>query len=111
MFLFSGSALSIESVDTLKENNQTAHHTDEFEEDFVVVRRGQAFSLKLKFDRKVDKDQDVIVIKFAYGMTIIFIINVKYFVAFKVNFHLSLTAVGSNPTREFGFYHFAVFLF
>ncbi|XP_045194210.2 protein-glutamine gamma-glutamyltransferase 4-like [Mercenaria mercenaria] len=62
-----GSALTVESVDVLKKKNQEAHHTNDFELDYLVVRRGQAFSFQMKFDRNVNKNQDLIVVKFAYG--------------------------------------------
>lgn len=67
---FIGTALNVESVDLFKENNCKAHHTDEYEQDDLIVRRGQPFSLKMKFDRNINKNQDIIVIKFAYGMNV-----------------------------------------
>ena len=62
-----GKALSVESVDLLKEKNSEAHHTDQYEQDESVLRRGQEFSFTLKFDRKVNKDVDLIIAKFSYG--------------------------------------------
>ena len=54
-------------MDLLKEKNSEAHHTDQYEQDESVLRRGQEFSFTLKFDRKVNKDVDLIIAKFSYG--------------------------------------------
>ncbi|KAH3778779.1 protein-glutamine gamma-glutamyltransferase 4-like isoform X2 [Dreissena polymorpha] len=66
-FVTEGKALTVESVDFLLEVNRSDHHTDEFEQEDLVLRRGQAFSFKLHFDRAVNKKSDILFIKFAYG--------------------------------------------
>ena len=38
------------------------HHTDQYAVDYLVLRRGQAFTFKVKFDRKLNDDEKVTVI-------------------------------------------------
>jgi len=65
---FTGKALTVLSVDLQNEKNRETHHTSEFEHDYLIVRRGQEFTFNLTFDRKVNKDADVLFAKFAYGI-------------------------------------------
>lgn len=66
-FISSGKALTVDSVDLCKEKNQELHHTDQYEQDDLVLRRGQEFTFTLKFDRNVKKESDLVTAKFAYG--------------------------------------------
>lgn len=65
--IFTGKALTVDSVDLLKEKNRELHHTDQYEQEELVLRRGQEFQFTLKFDRNVDKDTDLVFAKFSYG--------------------------------------------
>ena len=44
------------------EVNAVEHHTDQYAVDYLVLRRGQAFTFKVKFDRKLNDDEKVTVI-------------------------------------------------
>uniref|UniRef100_A0A8B9Q1R3 Transglutaminase N-terminal domain-containing protein n=1 Tax=Apteryx owenii TaxID=8824 RepID=A0A8B9Q1R3_APTOW len=43
--------LKVTGVDFLKSQNTRLHHTDAYDNQGLVVRRGQDFQLKLTFDR------------------------------------------------------------
>ncbi|XP_067652090.1 protein-glutamine gamma-glutamyltransferase K-like [Haliotis asinina] len=60
-------AVKVSSVDFCKESNKENHHTDEFDKDELIVRRGQAFDMSITFDRAINKDSDVIVLQFTTG--------------------------------------------
>ncbi|XP_052817251.1 protein-glutamine gamma-glutamyltransferase K-like [Mya arenaria] len=62
-----GKALTVSSVDLQKETNRAVHHTEEFEQEELVVRRGQPITFKIIFDRNVKTDSDLLFAKFAYG--------------------------------------------
>ncbi|XP_046356732.2 hemocyte protein-glutamine gamma-glutamyltransferase-like isoform X1 [Haliotis rufescens] len=60
-------AIKVSSVDLHKESNKEKHHTDEFEKEDLVIRRGQAFDLSITFDRAITKSSDVIFLQFTTG--------------------------------------------
>jgi len=60
-------ALNVEGLNLLKLTNGEDHHTEDYELDDLVVRRGQGFKVHLKFDRAIDLDDDKIVMQFAFG--------------------------------------------
>lgn len=62
-----GSALKVKSFDLMKEKNRESHHTDEFEQDDLIIRRGQAFSLEITFDRNPDEEADIIALMITTG--------------------------------------------
>ena len=56
--------------------NTKAHHTDEFDitnanmydsREFLVVRRGQKFYVKLTFDKPFNPDEDTVRLIFQFG--------------------------------------------
>ncbi|OCU01217.1 hypothetical protein XELAEV_18007006mg [Xenopus laevis] len=56
-----GGALKVESVDLLKQRGgetRRAHHTDEFEYDELIVRRGQPFKICVTFQRAFNPKSD-----------------------------------------------------
>ncbi|XP_068094142.1 protein-glutamine gamma-glutamyltransferase K [Hyperolius riggenbachi] len=61
----SGGPLLIKSVDLLKSRsseNRRSHHTDEYEYDELIVRRGQPFQICIKFQRAFCKDDKICVV-------------------------------------------------
>ena len=63
-----GTALKVKSIDLLKEKNRELHHTSDFEQDDLVIRRGQAFSVALNFDRNPHVEEDIITLLITTGM-------------------------------------------
>lgn len=60
-------ALNVSSVDYQTKLNRKSHNTDEFEKTGNIFRRGQAFVIKLNFDREITPDVDDIILQFTYG--------------------------------------------
>ena len=56
--------------DWLKDKNEKAHHTDEYETDLMVIRRGQTFTTKMTFDRKFHNKADKITLELNIGACI-----------------------------------------
>lgn len=57
-------------------NNTKEHRTDEYDitdmlegdkREFLVIRRGQKFNLKIEFDREFDKEKDDLRLVFQFG--------------------------------------------
>uniref|UniRef100_A0A8C4Q5U7 Transglutaminase 1 n=1 Tax=Eptatretus burgeri TaxID=7764 RepID=A0A8C4Q5U7_EPTBU len=63
----SSDPLSVLSVEFLRVENGTAHHTDEYEGLDFVVRRGQPFDLRLLLNRPFDLDKDLLSIQVTTG--------------------------------------------
>ncbi|KAG7271902.1 hypothetical protein CRUP_038154, partial [Coryphaenoides rupestris] len=62
--------LDISGVDMGKkpeESNRVEHHTDLFNTNFLVVRRGQEFQLKITFNRPYNADKDKFAVEFGIG--------------------------------------------
>ncbi|XP_078689175.1 protein-glutamine gamma-glutamyltransferase K-like [Branchiostoma floridae x Branchiostoma belcheri] len=59
-------ALRVMGISFEKAENGPAHHTDEFEENFVV-RRGQPFSVGLLFHKDFNQENDKLVIELQFG--------------------------------------------
>uniref|UniRef100_K1PKF5 Protein-glutamine gamma-glutamyltransferase 4 n=1 Tax=Magallana gigas TaxID=29159 RepID=K1PKF5_MAGGI len=59
--------LNVSSVDCQTKLNRKNHHTNEFEKAGNIYRRGQAFVIRVEFDREVKSDHDVILLQFTYG--------------------------------------------
>uniref|UniRef100_A0A8C5M8I8 Protein-glutamine gamma-glutamyltransferase 4 n=1 Tax=Leptobrachium leishanense TaxID=445787 RepID=A0A8C5M8I8_9ANUR len=59
-------ALTVTKVDFLKSENAREHNTTDFSIPHLIVRRGQAFKLKLSFNRPV-KEQDKVTLQFTTG--------------------------------------------
>jgi len=53
--------------DWMKSENEQAHHTNEYETDQLVIRRGQTFTTKMTFERKFHKQADKIVLELNIG--------------------------------------------
>ncbi|XP_053117285.1 protein-glutamine gamma-glutamyltransferase K [Hemicordylus capensis] len=50
-------------------SNRRAHHTNEFEYDHLIIRRGQPFDMKLQFRQPYDPDEHRICLEFLNGPT------------------------------------------
>ena len=48
-------------------SNRVAHHTDEYENEGLIVRRGQEFKISVAFDRDFDAKQDKVILQFVTG--------------------------------------------
>lgn len=62
--------LDITEVDMLKERNESnkiEHHTDLYNSDYLVVRRGQEFQVKIKFNRPYKPETDKFAVEFVIG--------------------------------------------
>ncbi|XP_030194376.1 coagulation factor XIII A chain [Gadus morhua] len=62
--------LDISKVDMMKnraEINHQQHHTDRFNTNFLIVRRGQEFQVKITFNRPYDADKDKFAVEFGIG--------------------------------------------
>jgi len=60
--------LKYQSVDYMYEYNTKSHHTDEYENKDLVIRRAQAFDMKLHFKgRAYDRTKDQIYLRFKIG--------------------------------------------
>lgn len=59
--------LKVVSVDLLKEKNGKEHHTDKYEVEELVVRRGQAFYIDVEFDHAYDAASDTISLEMLMG--------------------------------------------
>ena len=64
---FAGSPLKPLEVGLFPKENSHAHHTDEYECEELVLRRGQEFDLSVTFDRKFNADTDSVVLQFIVG--------------------------------------------
>ncbi|NXL32758.1 TGM4 glutamyltransferase, partial [Glaucidium brasilianum] len=62
----SGSDLKVTGIDFLKSQNTLLHHTDEYNIENLVVRRGQPFLLQLSFSREL-KAADKLSLRFGIG--------------------------------------------
>ncbi|XP_058868365.1 protein-glutamine gamma-glutamyltransferase K-like [Acipenser ruthenus] len=62
--------LSVKAVDLLKSRsgiNRQSHHTDEFEYDDLILRRGQSFLLEIEFSRPFNPDTDTVQLELQIG--------------------------------------------
>ena len=59
--------LKAESVDLNITENRKDHHTDEYEHEKLIIRRGQPFTLNITFNRPVNTDEDDIILQFTVG--------------------------------------------
>ncbi|XP_035678619.1 protein-glutamine gamma-glutamyltransferase K-like isoform X1 [Branchiostoma floridae] len=58
--------LKLTNIDFLNDENGRAHHTDEFEE-HNVVRRGQPFTVELRFEKTYDEGEDKLKVELHFG--------------------------------------------
>ncbi|RXM93013.1 Protein-glutamine gamma-glutamyltransferase K, partial [Acipenser ruthenus] len=68
--LFADQILSVKAVDLLKSRsgiNRQSHHTDEFEYDDLILRRGQSFLLEIEFSRPFNPDTDTVQLELQIG--------------------------------------------
>lgn len=62
--------LDIWDVDMLKRLDQTnkeEHHTSLYSSDFLIVRRGQEFQIKITFNRPYKPNEDKFAVEFVIG--------------------------------------------
>ncbi|XP_071846211.1 protein-glutamine gamma-glutamyltransferase K-like [Apostichopus japonicus] len=59
--------LKVISVDLLEERNGKDHHTDQYEVEQLVLRKGQAFHLDVEFDHPYDASTDTIWLEMLMG--------------------------------------------
>ena len=64
---FTDTALKAESIDLYIPDNRTEHHTEDYEHEELIVRRGQQFKITITFSRPYNVNQDIIVLQFATG--------------------------------------------
>ena len=65
--MISGKALKVEKLNLHLEENRAVHHTDEYEHQKLIVRRGQPFNVTVTFDRALKKN-DKVVFQLVYGL-------------------------------------------
>lgn len=68
-FAFSEEGLVMKTVDCdwMKVANQTAHHTNEYENGATILRRGQSFKIKATFQREFNETADQVFLEFSIG--------------------------------------------
>ena len=66
-FLIADMALRADSIDLHVTDNRVEHHTDEYEHEDLIVRRGQQFRITIYFNRAYNDSQDTIVLQFVTG--------------------------------------------
>ena len=54
-------------VDFHIEENRTAHKTEKYEAEGLIIRRGQTFDVTVTFNRQYKPDTDTIVLQFVTG--------------------------------------------
>ncbi|XP_060071611.1 protein-glutamine gamma-glutamyltransferase K-like [Ylistrum balloti] len=62
-----GSALKVISITNYLQENRRKHHTKEFDQEDLIVRRGQEFKLTIEFDREIDQAHDKVIFQVTYG--------------------------------------------
>lgn len=62
------SKLTAKNVDFHNKENRKAHHTDDYDIQQLIVRRGQVFDVTLMFNRDYKPEDDVIVVQLATGI-------------------------------------------
>ena len=66
-FILPGSELRVRGLDLHIAENRKAHHTNEYEHECLIVRRGQQFKASLTFDREYNEAQDTVIVQFSTG--------------------------------------------
>ncbi|GAB1597650.1 protein-glutamine gamma-glutamyltransferase K-like [Argonauta hians] len=59
--------LKVSSLDLHLESNRKCHHTDEYDQTNLIIRRGSSFILSITFQRKVIKEIDDVIFQFSVG--------------------------------------------
>lgn len=60
-------ALKVMSLDLHLNQNRREHHTKEYDQTDLILRRGQAFTLSISFGREIDPTHDRLVLQVTYG--------------------------------------------
>ena len=55
-----------------KQENREAHKTDEYEDELLILRRGQAFDITVSFNRDYKPETDIIILQFVTGNSVNF---------------------------------------
>ena len=67
-FAVIGQELRTVDCDWMNEVNRIAHHTNEYNTNILVLRRGETFQLNMKLKRKINKEHDKIKLVLTQGM-------------------------------------------
>jgi len=67
-FAVEGLELKTVDCDYMIKENKDAHHTSEYATSTLVLRRGQTFDLKMKFQRKFHAEADKVTLELGVGM-------------------------------------------
>ncbi|CAE1321058.1 TGM1 [Acanthosepion pharaonis] len=59
--------LKVQSVDFHNKSNREKHHTDEYEQKDLIVRRGTPFYLSFTFQQNIQPDRDLILLQLVTG--------------------------------------------
>ena len=51
-----------------KKENRELHKTDDYEQQELIVRRGQAFDVTVTFNRDYNQEDDILVVQFVTGV-------------------------------------------
>ncbi len=70
IFPFSDSALKAYELDFQQKENRKAHHTEDYEAEELIVRRGQAFNVTVSFSRNYNKEADTVVVQLTTGIKV-----------------------------------------
>ena len=60
-------ALKATALDLNTEANRKEHHTNEYEQEELIVRRGQAFNVTITFSKDYNPDNHKVIVQLTYG--------------------------------------------
>ena len=66
----SASQLEAKILNLHKQENRGVHKTDEYEDELLILRRGQAFDVTVSFNRDYNPETDVITVQFVTGNSV-----------------------------------------
>ena len=67
MYIFTVKQLKVTAVDLCSEANKKAHHTDAYEVDQLILRRGQVMDMCVTFDRAYSSTKDTLSLELLMG--------------------------------------------
>ena len=62
--------IRVSNVELHQNDNRTAHHTQDYEDQSLIVRRGQEFKVTITFSRPLDLTADKVILQFTAGRMI-----------------------------------------